>query len=433
METVLIIGSGGREHALVKALLRSDRALCIYGYPGNPGMEHDGCILVDDPIDSWNDLAIWAAKNEIDLTIVGPEQPLVEGIVDIFKKKKLTVFGPTKAAAQIEGSKHFAKHLMQKYGIPTATFASVTSKAEAISYLDNVGAPIVVKVSGLAAGKGAIVCETRKDAEAALHLVFDDRAFGDASERVILEEKLIGEEASVFVLTDGVNYRVLPVAQDHKALYNNDLGPNTGGMGAYAPAPVVDAGTMSIIESDIIGPTLAAMVSEGMPYRGLLYVGVMLTADGPKVIEYNCRFGDPETQAVLPLVECDWFELFSGCAKGKLPDSEITIKSGACATVVLASKGYPGHFEKGKVINGIGEAEDEKPNVDVYHSGTKIRDESLVTNGGRVLALSAWSETLEDAVKTAYENIAFIEFEGKMLRTDIGAKGIARLKSSGVS
>jgi phosphoribosylamine--glycine ligase len=429
MESVLIIGSGGREHALLKALLRSDRALCTYAYPGNPGMEHDGCMLVEERIDSWESLAQWAIQNEIDLTIVGPEQPLVGGIVDIFQSKGLTIFGPTKAAAQIEGSKHFAKTLMKKYGIPTAEFACFDSQQDAVAYLDKIGAPIVVKVSGLAAGKGAIVCDTRAEADAALKRIFETKEFGTAGDRVILEEKLDGEEASVFVLTDGRSYRMLPVAQDHKQAFDGDKGPNTGGMGAYAPAPLVDAVMLSTIEDTIIRPTLEAMTSEGMPYRGLLYVGVMITAQGPKVIEYNCRFGDPETQVILPLVECDLFDLMVGCARGKLNSAPLKLKTGACVAVVLASKGYPGKYETGKPIHGTDDAEHEKPNVDLYHAGTVMQNGTLVTNGGRVLSVTAWAKTLSDAIMTAYENVAIIEFDGKMYRKDIGAKGLARLRS----
>ena len=429
MDSVLIIGGGGREHALLKALLRSDRALCTYAYPGNTGMEDDGCMIVDKTIDSWEDLADWALQNDIDLTVVGPEVPLVEGIVDIFKNAGLTIFGPTKAAAQIEGSKYFSKNLMKKYNIPTASFETFTDKKTALKYLEAKGAPIVVKASGLAAGKGAIVCDTKKEAEDALKLIFDKKAFGDAGSTVILEEKMVGEEASVFALTDGKDYKVLPVSQDHKPIFDGDKGPNTGGMGAYAPAPLVDDAMLKRIESDIIKPTLDAMAEEGALYTGLLYAGIMITEEGPKVVEYNCRFGDPETQAVLPLVECDWFKILGSCAKGTLSSVKWRIKDGSCVTVVLASGGYPGKYEKGITISGVDTAEWNKSNIDVYHAGTKRNNEKeLVTNGGRVLAVSAWSETLEEAIALAYEGAACIDFEGRYFRRDIGAKGLARLK-----
>jgi len=428
LDSVLIVGGGGREHAILKALLRSDRPLCTYAYPGNPGMESDGCTIVEEKISSWKDLAAWAEENEINLTIVGPEQPLVDGIVDEFRKRQLTIFGPTKAAAQIEGSKHFAKTLMRTYGIPTAAFESFTDKESALKYLRKTGVPVVVKASGLAAGKGAIVCDTMKEAEQALDDMFERKVFGDAAATVIIEEKLIGEEASVFALSDGKHYKILPVSQDHKPVFDGDKGPNTGGMGAYAPAPQVDAAMLARIEQEIIAPTLAAMTKEKLPYQGLLYAGVMITAAGPKVVEFNCRFGDPETEAVLPLVHCDWFDALSACAAGRLAEVQWTVKKGACVTVILASKGYPGHYEKGKVIIGVEEVEHGDANVDIYHAGTKLNDRGeLVTNGGRVLAVSAWGASLKDAVATAYENVAKIRFEGMQYRKDIAAKGLARL------
>lgn len=429
MDSVLIVGGGGREHAILKALLRSDRALCTYAYPGNTGMEDDGCMIVEKDIDSWEELADWALENEIDLTVVGPEIPLVEGIVDTFTKAGLAIFGPTAAAAQIEGNKYFAKNLMKKYGIPTAAFESFTDIKTALKYLEAKGAPLVVKASGLAAGKGAIVCNTSEEVEGALKLIFDDKAFGDAGSTVVLEEKMTGEEASVFVLTDGKDYKVLPVSQDHKPVFDGDKGPNTGGMGAYAPAPLVDDAYLARISKEIIRPTLYAMAEEGVPYRGLLYAGIMATEEGPKVVEFNCRFGDPETQAVLPLVECDWFKVLKSCSDGTLSSVEWTIKQGSCVTVVLASGGYPGTYEKGKTITGIESAEWNKSNIDVYHAGTKRNiNKELVTNGGRVLAVSAWADTLEEAIAVAYEGASKIKFDGVFFRRDIGLKGVARLK-----
>ena len=428
MNSVLIVGSGGREHALLKAMLRSDRPLCTYAYPGNPGMEADGCTLIDKKFESWKQAADWAEQNDIDLTVVGPEIALVDGIVDEFRSRKLAIFGPTRAAAQIEGSKHFAKNLMRKYGIPTARFESFTDKKSARAYLEKTGAPVVVKASGLAAGKGAIVCDSEKQAVEALDDMFGKKVFGDAAATVVMEEKMTGEEASVFALSDGKNCRILPVAQDHKAAYDGDRGPNTGGMGAYAPAPLIDSAALARIESEIIGPTLQAMSAEKMPYQGLLYAGIMMTDDGPKVVEFNCRFGDPETQAVLPLVHCDWFEVLAACARGKLNKVAWKVKDGACVTVVCASGGYPGAYEKGKVIRGVDDAEHGSGNVDVYHAGTKMNERGeLVTNGGRVLAVSAWADTLAQAVDDAYANVKKISFDGIMYRTDIAAKGLKRL------
>lgn len=429
MDTVLIVGGGGREHALLKALLRTDRPLCTFASPGNPGMEADGCMLVEPSVQSWDELAVWAEENEVDLTIVGPEVPLVEGIVDTFASHGLCVFGPSAKAARIEGSKAFSKHLMKRYNIPTAAFETFDSKKTAVSYVKEHGAPVVVKASGLAAGKGAIVCDTEAEALTTLDAIFDRKQFGAAGETVVIEEKMTGEEASVFVLTDGTGYRILPVAQDHKPIGEGDSGPNTGGMGAYAPAPLVDSVLLETIEKTIIVPTLRAMREEDSTYRGLLYVGVMITEDGPKVVEYNCRFGDPETQAVLPLVSCDWFQMLRSCALGGVEKVPMEVKAGACATVVLASEGYPGSYEKGKVIRGIDQAED-KANVDVYHAGTRLDGEGrLVTNGGRVLAVSAWEDSLEEAIGTAYRAVDTIQFDGKYCRRDIGAKGVARLRA----
>lgn len=423
---VLIVGSGGREHALLKALLRSERAIAAFAWPGNPGMETDGCTLVGDEVNNWDELAAWAEANEINLTIAGPEVPLVEGITDRFARRGLLVFGPTAKAAQLEGSKAWAKELMRKYKVPTAEFATFTTRDDAVAYLKKHGAPVVVKASGLAAGKGAVVCETEKEAMDAIERMFIRKEFGDAGLTVVLEEKMSGEEASVFVLTDGAGYKILPIAQDHKRAGDGDTGPNTGGMGAYAPAPLIDKAMLARIESEIIKPTLAAMKKEGATYRGLLYVGVMCTSEGPKVVEYNCRFGDPETQAVLPLVQCDWYEMFKACATGGVGKVDWDVSDGACATVVLASKGYPGHYEKGKLITGVEDAEAIE-GVDVYHAGTvSLPDGEIVTNGGRVLAVSARDATLEKAIAKAYKAVDKVKFEGKISRKDIGAKGVAR-------
>ncbi len=427
MDTVLIVGGGGREHAILKALLRTERALCTFAYPGNPGMEDDGCMLVQDNIRTWDELAVWAEANDIGLTVVGPEIPLVEGIVDSFAKRKLCAFGPTRQAARIEGSKVFAKDLMRKYGIPTAAYEEFSDRKSAVAYIKKHGAPCVVKVDGLAAGKGAIVCDTQSEAIDALKRILDKKQFGAAGERVVIEEKLTGEEASVFVLTDGQGYRILPVSQDHKRIGDNDTGPNTGGMGAYAPAGLVDRAMLERIETEIIRPTLAAMAAEGAVYKGLLYCGVILTDSGPKVIEYNCRFGDPETQAVLPLVNCDWYGMFRACMVGGMQSIGWEVAPDACATVVMASAGYPGSYETGKYITGITDAEDL--GVDVYHAGTKRNaDGDLVTSGGRVLAVSGRGDTLDEAIQAAYGGVAEIDFEGKSYRNDIGAKGLARRK-----
>lgn len=432
LKTVLIVGSGGREHAILKALLRSKSAVCAFAYPGNPGMENDGCMLVDVPIKTWDDLAAWAENNSVDLTIVGPEIPLTEGIVDVFSKRKLAIFGPSQKAAALEGSKAFAKNLMKKYAIPTASYEIFTDKKHAMAYLKKQGVPIVVKASGLAAGKGAMVCDTMAQAEDALTELFDKKIFGEAGTTVVLEEKMEGEEASVFALTDGKTYRILPVAQDHKRIGDNDTGPNTGGMGAYAPAPLIDKKILARIEKEVIVPTLAAMKKEGRLYKGLLYAGIMVTPIGPKVVEFNCRFGDPETQAVLPLCRCDWYDVFEACCKGHLADVSLKVSRDYCVAVVCASKGYPGKYATGKVIKGIDKADYRVSNVDIYHSGTvKNGDGQFVTSGGRVLAVSSWADTLEKAIKQAYGTLHKISFDGMVCRTDIGAKGVARISHKG--
>jgi phosphoribosylamine--glycine ligase len=425
-DSFLIIGGGGREHALYKAIMRSDRELTGWVYPGNIGIEKEGGKVVTGP-KTWEELADWAKDNSIGLTVVGPELPLVEGVVDIFTQKGLVAFGPSKAAAELEGSKEFSKEIMKKYGIPTANWESFNDKPSAQKYLDKVGAPIVIKVSGLAGGKGALVCETMEEAQRALNDIYDDKSFGDAGNCVVIEEMMYGEEASIFVVTDGKGYKILPVSQDHKRIFDGDKGPNTGGMGAYAPAPVVDSAYLKNVEEVIIKPTLSAMESEGKLYRGLLYVGIMDTKDGPRVIEYNCRFGDPETEAVLPLVNVDWFELFSKSATGGVEEVnwEITEKFGA--TIILASKGYPATSQKDCVITGIDEAE-KIDGVDVYHAGTALNSRGeVVTNGGRVLAITATDTTMDAAVENAYKAVSKISFSGMQYRTDIAQKGLKRV------
>ncbi len=425
--TVLIVGNGGREHALLKAVLRSGRDITAYAYPGSCGMERDGCVSVKSDIKNWNDLASWATSHNVELAIIGPELPLTEGIVDIFADAGIPSFGPSKLAAQLEGSKHFSKEIMKKYGIPTASYETVTDRASAEAYLAKVGAPIVIKVSGLAGGKGAIVCETQADIDAAIEEIYGKGSFGEAANQVVIEEMMYGEEASVFVVSDGEGYKILPVAQDHKRIFDNDKGPNTGGMGAYAPAPVVTTEILTTIEREIVKPTLSAMVTEGIPFKGLLFVGIMLTEKGPRVVEYNCRFGDPETESVLPMVECDWFELFRCTAIGGVENVSWNVRTGFTSTVILASAGYPATSSKGQVITGVDEA-NALENVDVYHAGTVLNASGeLVTNGGRVLAVTAYGNTLSDSINRAYLAVSHISFEGMQYRKDIGKKGLARV------
>ena len=428
-KNVLLIGNGAREHAIFKALRRSKRETDIWIYPGGNAMEADGGKIIFDKIADWEELAVWTEKNKIDLTVVGPEIPLVEGIVDIFNKRGLTIFGPSKFAAQLEGSKEFSKKLMKKYGIPTADWQSFTDKKSAEEYLNKTGVPIVIKVSGLAAGKGAIVCTTRREANEALSEIFDKKAFGESGNVVVIEEMMFGEEASIFVLTDGTNYKILPAAQDHKRIFDDDKGANTGGMGAYAPAPIADRKLIAEVEENIIIPVLEAMKKEGGEYRGLLYAGIMSTRTGARVVEFNCRFGDPETEAVLPLVNCDWFDVFYAGAKGGVDKIEWSVLRNYSATVVIASKGYPASSQKGVVIYGLDEAQ-KIENVDIYHAGTAKNEKGeIVTNGGRVLAVTAFDETLPKAVDRVYSAVNKIHFDGMQFRRDIAKKGLKRLEN----
>jgi phosphoribosylamine--glycine ligase len=422
---ILVIGSGGREHALVKALATSDHTDALYAAPGNPGTAQRATNVGIDS-DDFDGLVEFAQTEDIDLTIVGPEQPLVEGIVDRFTEEGLRIVGPTAAAARLEGSKAFADQFMQRHGIPTADFRVFEADEydEASRYLEEVGAPIVVKADGLAAGKGAFVCNTLEEAHDALDEIVEDRAFGDAGDQVVIEEKMDGEEVSIFALTDGSHYVLLSPSQDHKPIGEGGTGPNTGGMGAFSPAPIVDGPLLTRICREIVEPTLQGMQEEGTPYTGVLYCGLMITDEGPKVVEYNCRLGDPEAQVVLPLVESDLVEVFDNLADGTLETGTLRASSGAAACVVLASEGYPIDYETGFEITGIDEAE-ALPKVSVLHAGTRLRpDGALVTDGGRVLGVTALGSDLAQALDRAYEGIEAVHFDGKTFRTDIGEKGL---------
>jgi len=424
---ILVIGSGGREHALVKALAQSSQTSALYAAPGNPGTAAFGTNL-DLASDDLDGLVAFAREENIHLTIVGPERPLVEGIVDRFTEAGLRIIGPTADAAQLEGSKAFADQFMERHGIPTAAFRvfGADEYNAAAAYLDEVGAPIVVKADGLAAGKGAFVCSTLEEAHDALDQIVQDRAFGAAGDQVVIEEKMEGEEVSVLALTDGTHYVLLPPSQDHKPIGEGGTGPNTGGMGAFAPAPIVDGTMLQRICREIIEPTLQGMQEEGTPYRGVLYCGLMVTPDGPKVVEYNCRLGDPEAQVVLPLVESDLVEVFDSLANGQLEGGSVRTAPGAAACVVLASEGYPIGYETGFEITGI-EAAEALDDVSVIHAGTRRRDGILVTDGGRVLGVTARGHDLKAALDRAYEGVDRVQFQGKTFRSDIGEKGLARL------
>ncbi|WP_456457200.1 phosphoribosylamine--glycine ligase [Thermovibrio sp.] len=422
---VLVVGSGGRENALAWKLAQSEKVSRVYGAPGNPGIKRIGECIEIEPTDI-KALADFAQKEGIDLTVVGPEAPLVKGIVNEFEKRGLKIFGPTKEAARLEGSKAFAKEMMRKYGVPTADFKVFSNPQEAKEYVRKVGAPIVVKADGLAAGKGVIVAKSVKEAIEAIERIMEEKAFGEAGNRVVIEECLEGEEASYLVITDGERFIPLATSQDHKAVFDNDQGPNTGGMGAYSPAPILSEELEREVQEKVIAPIIKGMRKEGTPFKGVLYAGLMITEKGIKVLEFNVRFGDPEAQAILRRLESDLFEICLSSVEGKLVE-ELNWKPETSICVVLASKGYPGKYEKGKVITGIEEAE-KVPTVVVFHAGTKEVNGKLLTNGGRVLNVTALGKDIVEARERAYKAIEKIHFDGMHYRKDIGLKAIKRLK-----
>lgn len=418
---VLVVGSGGREHAIVWKLAQSPKIEKIYCAPGNPGIaELAECLAISG--NDMEQLADFALKNKVDLTFVGPEEPLSLGIVNHFEEKGLSVFGPRKEAALIEGSKSFAKDLMKKYAIPTAKYEVFTDFTEALNYVRQEGAPIVIKADGLAAGKGVVVAFTLEEAELALQSMLKDAVFGGAGARVVIEEFLEGEEMTLLSFVDGETVKPMLPSQDHKQAYEGDKGPNTGGMGTYAPVPQVSPEAVSQIVEQIVKPTARAMVAEGCSFKGILYTGLMLTANGPKVIEYNARFGDPETQVILPLLDTDLIDIFIAGATGELANMDIQWKSGAAVCVIMASEGYPGPYPKDRVIEGL----DRKGIAMVFHAGTKLLDDQLVTNGGRVLGVTAVSETIEKARELAYASVEAIHFDGAHYRRDIALKALNR-------
>jgi len=419
---ILLIGSGGREHAIALSLKKSPLCTELICAPGNPGMANLGKCL---PVDVANPKAIAEiAKNEkADLTVIGPEIPLVAGVVDEFKKQGMQIFGPSAAAAQLEGSKAFSKEFMKRHKIPTAAYETFTDLQKAKNYLKEHPAPIVVKASGLAAGKGAIVCASDEEALNAVEEMLGEKAvFGESGKTVVIEEFMEGEEASIFAVCDGKDYILLAPAQDHKRIFDDDKGPNTGGMGAYSPAPLVNREMLSKIKKEIVEPTLLGMAKEGNPYTGVLFIGIISTKQGPKVVEYNCRLGDPETQAVLAVYKGDLLDLFHKATTGKLKEIAETQPQGYAAVVVIASKGYPGKYESGKAISGIGEA--EKKGAAVLHAGTKLQNGELQTAGGRVFGVVGKSDTLKSALDIAYSGVNEIKFDGVYFRKDIGKRGL---------
>jgi len=422
---ILVIGSGGREHALMWKLRESLNMDEIYCAPGNPGIAQEGECL---PVDVTQPQAILEVAQQIkaDLTVMGPEAPLVAGVADEFERAGLWVVGPTKAAAQLEGSKIFAKQFMQRHAIPTARFVVAESFEAAIMALGSFGLPVVIKADGLAAGKGVVVAKTREEAEKALDDFMRRKTLGPAGDRVALEECLLGEEMSFIVLTDGHNVLPLVPTQDHKAVFDNDQGPNTGGMGAYSDDSILDELTRVAVLRGIVAPTLAGMAAEGSPFRGFLYVGLMMTAQGPKVLEYNVRLGDPEAQPILMRLRSDLVDLFKGIHDGQLGAVEAHWSPNPAVCVVLTSQGYPGKPEVGKVITGY-EAAEAQGGVKVFHAGTVFRDQKLQTAGGRVLGVTATGADLPGAIERAYAAVGKIHFEGMHYRRDIGAKGLRRV------
>lgn len=421
---VAVIGGGGREHTLAWKLAQSPSVDTVYAIPGSDAMA-SFATCVPASVSDLDYIAKYCKEHGVDLVVVGPEVPLTEGIADVCQQYGIPVFGPNKAAAQMEGSKAFAKDIMAKYNVPTAKYATFTNEADAKAYIKEQGAPIVVKADGLAAGKGVVVAQTVEEALDAVNAMMEDHIFGASGGRIVIEECMVGEEASLLAFVDGETIVPMIAAQDHKRIFDNDEGPNTGGMGAYAPAPVVTPDIHQVVIDTILKPVVAGLKQEGITYQGCLYAGLMITADGPKVVEFNCRFGDPETQAVLPLLDGDLAQIMLACAKGTLTADMVHWKDAAACCVIMASKGYPASSHKGDVISGLDTVDDD---VLVFHSGTKKVDGSFVTNGGRVLGVTAVAPTLKDAIDKVYANVKRISFDGQQVRSDIGAKGLKHMQ-----
>jgi len=427
---VLVIGSGAREHVLVWKLAQSRRVEKIFAAPGNPGMAAlaEGIPLAVDRI---VELADFAVSARVDLTVVGPEVPLVSGIVDYFKSRGLKIFGPTKAAARLEGSKVFAKSFMERRRIPTAPFQIVEDLNEALACVRKADFPFVLKADGLAAGKGVVVPRSMEEAAHALNSILGNKIFGEAGNRVVIEERLRGEEVSVLAVVDGTDLILLEPSQDHKRAFDGDEGPNTGGMGAYCPVPMLDAPFMDRIRREIFEPAVSGMAEEGTPFSGILYAGLMLTETGPKVLEFNVRFGDPEAQAILPRLKTDLMEIVCAAEEGDVNRVRLDWDSQSSACVVLASAGYPGRYDVGRPISGLKEAADI-PNVLLFHAGTRQQGSEWVTWGGRILSIVGLGETLGAALDRCYQTVDRIHFEGKQFRTDIGARALRYKAARGV-
>lgn len=430
--TVMVVGSGGREHALAWAFARSWRVKQVYVAPGNGGTQWAGAPCVEGfrpYIESTNvdiaaedvpGLVAFAQQKQVDLVVVGPEVPLANGITDAMQAAGVQVFGPTQAAARIESSKAFAKQFMQAHGIPTARFAAFDHYNAAAAYIHQQAGSVVVKADGLAAGKGVFVCDTLEEALAALDRIMGEGAFGEAGAQVLIEERLTGPEVSLLAFSDGQHIAVMPPARDYKRALDGDEGPNTGGMGAFAPLPELSAEAIDALAEQVLQPVVKGLAAQGTPYIGVLYAGLMLTPDGPKVLEYNCRFGDPETQVILPLLMTDITHVVQACVDGKLDSVEVKWSDESCATVVMAAPGYPGAYPKDLPISGLESVGAFKAETLVFQAGTRRDGQNLLTHGGRVLAVSGLGDTLDEALERAYAGVKRIRFEGAQYRSDIG-------------
>ena len=423
---ILLIGSGGREHALAWKLSKSKHTDILYAVPGNPGISQFAECVSGVSVEDNDAIVALAKEKNIGLVVVGPEAPLVNGLVDALTAAGIKTFGPTKEAAELEGSKVYAKVVMRRYKIPTARSEVFGDPSRAHVYVRQMRQPFAIKADGLAAGKGVILTKTADEAIEAIDLLMKEKAFGDAGNRIVIEEFMEGEEASVLAFTDGETIVAMPASQDHKRVNDGDEGLNTGGMGAYAPAPVMTPELSERVMEEILKPTIEGMKKEGRPYKGCLYAGLMITAKGPKVVEFNARFGDPETQVVLPLLKSDLVEVMLACVDGKLAETNIEWSNEAAVSVVMASDGYPGDYEKGKTITGIDEA--EKNGALVFHAGTAEKDGRIVTAGGRVLNVVGVAKDIRAAVDKAYAGVQKISFDGAHYRKDIAHRALERLK-----
>jgi len=425
---ILVIGSGGREHTLVWKIKQSQKVKEIFCAPGNGGTASIAANI-EIKADDIESLLKFAKENKIDLTVVGPEAPLVAGIVDAFEKEGLKIFGPKKEAALLEGSKVFAKEFMYEWDIPTADFMIFDNALSAKAFLKKVDYPLVVKADGLAAGKGVIICKDEAEAKSAIKEIMEDKVFKEAGSKIVIEECLEGEEVSVLAICDGKNFCILDSAQDHKRIFDEDLGPNTGGMGAYSPSPITSEDFLAEVGEDIIGPVLEGMYNKGVPFKGVLYAGLMVTEDGPMVLEFNARFGDPETQSILPRMKSDIVDVLLASCEGTLDKIDIIWDKRCCVCVVMSSGGYPGKFKKGYVIKGLEDAKKDK-NIIVFHAGTKLQGNEIITDGGRVLGVTGYGISIQDAINKTYKAVEKIKYDHCFFRRDIAVKALGYDKKS---